>query len=336
MGKATSRRGVLSAIGAMIAAVAGWAYAPKLLGGSKREASMGRVVEKQRKPRALRGVFPPGPEHWVGDGFYVKTVFWPQLDAQMLSPFLLLDHAAPRRFDSSPWRRGVGEHPHRGFETVTFAYQGEIEHRDSAGGGGRIGPGDVQWMTAASGVVHEEKHSQAFSERGGDFEMVQLWVNLPADKKMSQPRYQSLLDREFPRLQLGAAEARLVAGTLGGETGPARTHTPIMTVDLWFQQDGTSELQLPAGWTTLVFPLEGDVTAGPNAEPIPARHFGVFDRVDDGAVRLQASTGARVLVLAGKPIGEPVVAYGPFVMNTAEEIGQAFRDYQSRRMGHLL
>jgi len=194
----------------------------------------------------------------------------------------------------------------------------------------------VQWMTAASGVVHEEKHSQAFSERGGDFEMVQLWVNLPASKKMSEPRYQPLLDREFPRLQLGAAEARLVAGQLGGETGPAKTHTPIATLDLRFHEDGTSELELPAGWTTLVFPLEGDVTAGPAYDEIPSRHFGAFDRTDDGAVQLHARKGARVLVLAGKPIDEPVVAYGPFVMNTRQEIAQAFRDYQSGKMGHLL
>jgi len=280
-------------------------------------------------------VFPPGPEHWVGDGFHVKTVFWPQLDPKMLSPFLLLDHAARRHFEPSPSRRGVGEHPHRGFETVTFAYSGEIEHRDSAGGGGRIGPGDVQWMTAASGVVHEEKHSQAFSESGGEFEMVQLWVNLPAAQKMSRPRYQTLLDSEFPRLRLGAAEARLVAGSLEGKTGPGRTHTPITTVDLRFDADGSSELALPAGWTTLVFPIEGDVTAGPNAEPIPARHFGVFDRDDAGAVRLHARKGARVLVLAGEPIDEPVVAYGPFVMNTPEEIRQAFRDYEGGKMGHL-
>jgi redox-sensitive bicupin YhaK (pirin superfamily) len=289
-----------------------------------------------RTPRALRGVFPPGPEHWVGDGFYVKTVFWPQLDPQMLSPFLLLDHAATRRFDPSPWRRGVGEHPHRGFETVTFAYRGEIEHRDSAGGGGRIGPGDVQWMTAASGIVHEEKHSQAFSERGGDFEMVQLWVNLPAKKKMSEPRYQPILDRELPRLQLGAAEARLLAGELRGQTGPAKTHTPITAFDVRFEEDGISDFELPAGWTTLVFPLEGELTAGANRERIASRHFGVFDRDDGGPVQLHASRGARVLVLAGEPLNEPVVAYGPFVMNTPEEIAQAFRDYQSGRMGRLL
>jgi redox-sensitive bicupin YhaK (pirin superfamily) len=254
----------------------------------------------------------------------------------MLSPFLLLDHAARRRFEPSPWRRGVGEHPHRGFETVTFAYRGEIEHRDSAGGGGRIGPGDVQWMTAASGIVHEEKHSQAFSERGGDFEMAQLWVNLPAKKKMSEPRYQPILDRELPRVQLGAAEARLLAGELGSEGGPAKTHTPITAFDVRFEEDGTSDFELPAGWTTLVFPLEGELTAGANRERIASRHFGVFDRDDDGAVQLHASRGARVLVLAGEPLNEPVVAYGPFVMNTPEEIAQAFRDYQSGRMGHLL
>lgn len=289
-----------------------------------------------RAARALRGVFPPGPEHWVGDGFYVKTVFSPHPDAQMLSPFLLLDHAARRRFDPSPWRRGVGEHPHRGFETVTFAYDGEIEHRDSAGGGGRIGPGDIQWMTAASGVVHEEKHSQAFSERGGDFEMVQLWVNLPAEKKMSEPRYQPLLDREFPRIDLGVAEARLIAGRLRGAKGPAKTHSPITVFDLRFHQSGTSEFELPHGWTTLVFPLEGDAAAGPDREPIPSRHFGVFDREDEGMVQLHAAKDARALVLAGEPLDEPVFAYGPFVMNTREEIVQAFRDYQSGRMGHLL
>jgi hypothetical protein len=325
-------------MGAAAAAVAaGWGLGAKLLGRSDQELDMRpSTLPNTRTPRALRGIFPPGPEHWVGDGFHVKTVFWPQLDPQMLSPFLLLDHAARRRFDPSPWRRGVGEHPHRGFETVTFAYRGEIEHRDSAGGGGRIGPGDVQWMTAASGIVHEEKHSQAFSERGGDFEMAQLWVNLPAKKKMSEPRYQPILDRELPRVELGAAEGRLLAGELRGETGPAKTHTPITAFDLRFEEDGVSDFELPAGWTTLVFPLEGDVTAGASRERIAARHFGVFDRDDDGAVQLHASRGARVLVLAGEPLNEPVVAYGPFVMNTPEEITQAFRDYQSGRMGHLL
>ncbi len=327
----------MATLTAAAAGVVGWGLGSKLFGRSPEEAAMqSSPTTTHRTPRALAGVYPPGPEHWVGDGFFVRTVFWPQIDPQMLSPFLLLDHAAPRRFDPSPWRRGVGEHPHRGFETVTFAYQGEVEHRDSAGGGGRIGPGDVQWMTAASGVVHEEKHSQAFSERGGDFEMVQLWVNLPAGKKMSEPRYQPLLDREFPRLELGDAEARLVAGSLGDRQGPAKTHTPITTFDLRFHRDGSAEVELPEGWTTLVFPLEGDLTAGPERQAIPSRHFAVFDRDDDGPVQLHAKEGTRALVLAGEPLHEPVVAYGPFVMNTREEIVQAFRDYQSGRMGHLL
>ena len=329
---------MLATLGAALAAVASWRFGSKLFGreGREREMEHAGAESTTRTPRALQGVYPPGPEHWVGDGFHVKTVFWPQLGAEMLSPFLLLDHAARKRFEPSSFRRGVGEHPHRGFETVTFAYQGEVEHRDSAGGGGRIGPGDVQWMTAASGVVHEEMHSQAFSERGGDFEMVQLWVNLPADKKMSEPRYQPLLDRELRRVPLGPAEARVVAGELDGVRGPAKTHTPITVFDLRFHTKGTSEINLPTGWTTLVFPLEGDVAAGPGRDSIPSRHFGVFDRDDDGAIQLHADADTRVLVLAGQPLDEPVVAYGPFVMNTREEIVQAFHDYQSGRMGRLL
>ncbi len=331
-----SRRGALTTLAAGFTALGG-ALVWRLVGATAEAPMQTATTSKEStKARALQGVFPPGPDHWVGDGFYVKTVFSPQPDAQMLSPFLLLDHAARKRFDPSPWRRGVGEHPHRGFETVTFAYEGEVEHRDSAGGGGRIGPGDVQWMTAASGVVHEEKHSQAFSERGGVFEMVQLWVNLPAQKKMSEPRYQPLLDREFPRVPLGAAEARIIAGTLAEATGPAKTHSPMTVFDLRFHEKGTAEVELPRGWTTLVFPLEGDLSAGPQREAIPSRHFGVFERDQAGVVQLHSTPHTRARVLAVELFNEPVIAYGPFVMNTREEIVQAFRDYQSGRMGHLL
>ena len=272
---------------------------------------------------------------WVGDGFFVRTLFWPELDPRALSPFLLLDHAAQRRFERAAWQRGVGEHPHRGFETVTFAYQGEIEHRDSSGGGGLIGPGDVQWMTAASGVVHEEKHSRAFSRDGGWFEMVQLWVNLPSDAKMSAPRYQALLDRQLPRIDFGPAEGRLVAGRLEGEAGPAKTHSPITVFDVRFRENRAFEAALPEGWTTLVCALEGELEAGPESEPVPARHVALFERQARGPVRLRGKTGARALVLAGEPIDEPLFAYGPFVMNTREQITQAFRDYQSGRMGRL-
>ncbi len=290
-------------------------------------------AQQLRATRELRGVYAPGGLHWVGDGFRVRTVFDPQLDADTISPFVLLDHAARWRFEPARFRRGVGEHPHRGFETVTFAYEGEIEHRDSSGGGGRIGPGDVQWMTAASGVVHEEMHSQAFSETGGDFEMVQLWVNLPAADKMSEPGYQSLRDGDFPRVRLGAAEARLVAGALGDARGPARTHTPMTVFDLRYELDGVAELDLPPGWNVLAVNLEGRVSAG---RKIPVGHLGVFDRDSGAPVQMHGETGSRVLMLSGEPLGEPVVAYGPFVMNTREEIATAVRDFHEGKMGRLL
>jgi len=286
-------------------------------------------------PRDLQRVIAPSPEHWVGDGFYVSSVFSPQMDPDLLSPFLLLDHAAPRHFEPTSQRLGVGEHPHRGFETVTLALAGEIEHRDSAGGGGRIGPGDVQWMTAASGVVHEEFHSRRFAEQGGELSMVQLWVNLPKAKKMSEPRYQALLDDDFPRVRRGAAEARLIAGSLAGQTGPAETHTPVVLADLRFAKPGTAELELPSGWTILTFVIAGEVEAGPALRHIPERHFGVFDRRGTGAVRLKADQDARVLLLAAEPLNEPVAAYGPFVMNSREELARAFHDYQSGAMGRL-
>ena len=290
---------------------------------------------KDQDPRPVLEVISPGPDHWVGDGFFVRSVFTPGVNTEALSPFLLLDYAAPRRFAPAPRRRGVGEHPHRGFETVTFAFRGEVEHRDSTGAGGRVGPGDVQWMTAASGVVHEEMHSQSFTERGGDFEMAQLWVNLPASKKMSEPRYQAILDRDLPRLVVGAATARLVAGRFQGVDGPTRTHSPIIALDLEFSREGTCELELPQGWTTIACALQGDVLAS-EGRPVPTRHAALFDRDHGGRIRLQASRGTHVLVLSGEPLNEPVVAYGPFVMNTREEIVTAIRDYQSGRMGTLL
>jgi quercetin 2,3-dioxygenase len=229
----------------------------------------------------------------------------------------------------------VGEHPHRGFETVTFAYRGEIEHRDSTGGGGIIGPGDVQWMTAAGGIVHEEKHSQRFTEQGGEMEMVQLWVNLPARGKMSTPGYQSLLDKDFPRLTLGAATARLVAGTLADQKGPAHTHSPITIFDLKFDEAGISEFELPSGFTSLTFTLEGEVQVGADQRQVVPGQLAVLDPRGQGTVRVFGAKDARVLVLSGEPIDEPVAAYGPFVMNSKEQILQAMRDYQTGKMGHL-
>lgn len=288
-----------------------------------------------RFARSVLQVAPPGPRHWVGDGFDVHTVFWPQRDAAATSPFLLLDFGARRSFLPAKRRRGVGEHPHRGFETVTFVYEGEVEHRDSGGGGGTIGPGDIQWMTAGSGVVHEEFHSKAFTERGGDFEVIQLWVNLPARLKRTPPRYQPILDRELPRLRIGAAEVRLVAGSLAGRRGPARTHTPMLVFDGRFVEDGTATFDVPKGWNVLALAIEGELAAGADAAGVPPAHFARFDPSGDGPIVLAGRAGTRFLGLAGEPIREPVAAYGPFVMNTREELIQAFEDYQAGRMGHL-
>lgn len=335
MTKKTSRRGLITGGAASIAALSGLGATSSLLG---RKESDTMQTQAETAATALRGVeriLNPGAAHWVGDGFLVHGMLSPGGDPRAQSPFLLLDHAARRRFEPGSERRGVGEHPHRGFETVTLAYAGEIEHRDSSGGGGLIGPGDVQWMTAAAGVVHEEMHSQRFTEQGGELEMVQLWVNLPAREKLSKPGYQSLLDKQFPRFSLGAAEARLIAGELAGAKGPARTHTPITLFDLRFTQAGASQFALPLGHTVLVFPLEGEVKLGAKNEPVLPGALAFMKRDESGPVRVSGAQGARVLVLSGEPIDEPVAAYGPFVMNTRDEIVQAMRDYQSGKMGHL-
>ncbi|HET8933135.1 MAG TPA: pirin family protein [Polyangiales bacterium] len=288
-----------------------------------------------RTARSVDRVVATSAEHWVGDGFRVRSVINPQGDPRIQSPFLLLDHAPSRYFEPGNQQRGVGEHPHRGFETVTFAYRGEIAHRDSSGGGGLIGAGDVQWMTAAGGIVHEEFHSKQFTEQGGDMEMVQLWVNLPAKHKMNAPGYQALLDKDFPRLQLEAAKARLIAGSLGNAKGPARTHTPMTIFDLEFEETGPSTFELPRGFTSLVFTLEGEVRVGSDQRQIQPGAMAVLGRDSDGLLQLQAAKDARVLVLSGQPIEEPVAAYGPFVMNTRAELMQAVEDYQSGKMGHL-
>jgi hypothetical protein len=285
--------------------------------------------------RNIKHVLSPRERHWVGDGFAVSTIFAPSiLDPQELSPFVLMDHALPRHFSPATNRRGVGPHPHRGFETVTFAYQGEVEHRDSHGGGGLIGPGDVQWMTAGSGVVHEEMHSEQFTQTGGTFEMVQLWVNLPARLKMTTPRYQALEGAGFPRLDFHNGSGRLIAGTLQGLTGPAKIHTHMTIFDVKLETGGTCQFSFPAGTTTLVFILEGQAMAQ-HTRTIRSGDLMVMERKADGEVHLEALSGARVLVLAGEPLDEPVVARGPFVMNTQEEILAAIRDYQQGRMGHL-
>lgn len=267
--------------------------------------------------------------HWVGNGFPVSTIFSYNEQGSDISPFLLLDYAGPAEFSPSVTPHGVGLHPHRGFETVTIVYQGEVEHRDTAGNEGRIGPGDVQWMTAARGILHEEMHGRAFTEKGGTLEMVQLWVNLPAKDKMSAPRYQGILDRMIPAVKLGGGTARIIAGEYRGVEGPAKTFTPINLWNVRLKAGDRTELSLPDGFTTALFVLKGRLLTN-GAETIRKSELALFEREGTG-VNLEAEEDSTVLVLNGKPIEEPIVGHGPFVMNTREEIKQALADYHAGR-----
>ena len=295
---------------------------------------MAQASEK-KTVKKLRCIQRSVDRHWVGNGFPVRTLFsYPAL-GPVLSPFLLLDYAGPREFPSTQDRLGVGEHPHRGFETVTIVYDGEVEHRDSSGGGGRIGPGDVQWMTAASGIVHEEFHGRDFARRGGMFEMVQLWVNLPAKDKLAPPRYQSITNNQIPAVSLpgGQGTVRVIAGEVAGAKGPAQTFTPILVGDLRFASDQRTDLPLPDGYTTALVLLKGALRVN-GSEEITTAEVGLFDRAGK-SISIECVNDATALLLCGAPIDEPIVGQGPFVMNTAQEIRQAMVDYQSGKMGHL-
>lgn len=273
--------------------------------------------------------------HWVGNGFPVRTLFaYPDL-GQVLSPFLMLDYAGPMNFPATNERLGVGEHPHRGFETVTIVYDGEVEHRDSAGGGGSIGPGDVQWMTAASGIVHEEFHGENFARTGGRFQMVQLWVNLPAKDKMTEPRYQGILDNQIPKVVLpnGQGSVRVIAGEYAGKKGPSKTFTPIHVWDLHLTSDQPIEFSVPEGYTAALVVLKGSVLVH-DSEAVSEAEVGLLDRTGD-TLRIESAVDAKALLLMGEVIEEPIVGRGPFVMNTTQEIRQAIEDYQDGKMGHL-
>jgi hypothetical protein len=273
--------------------------------------------------------------HWVGDGFPVRTLFSYNDDPAAFSPFLMLDYGGPTVFDATTKRRGVGAHPHRGFETVTIVYDGEVSHRDSTGAGGTIGPGDVQWMTAASGIVHEEFHSDAFARTGGAFRMVQLWVNLPARDKTAPPGYQGITAAQTPVVELpgGAGTVRLIAGAFEGTQGPARTFTPLQVWDVQLKAGHTVTLPAPEGHTTVPLVYQGRVKT-PDGQEAGDAEMIVFERAGEG-VQLTALADTTLLWLCGEPIDEPVVGYGPFVMNTEQEIRQAFVDFQSGRMGRL-
>jgi quercetin 2,3-dioxygenase len=285
--------------------------------------------------RKILGLFSAPSPHWVGDGFPVRTLFSHHSHGRHVSPFLLLDYAGPAHFEPTAERRGVGEHPHRGFETVTIVYEGEVAHRDSTGAGGTIGPGDVQWMTAASGILHDEYHSPAFAAKGGILEMVQLWVNLPAKDKMSRPGYQTILNGHIPRIDLpaDAGSVRVIAGNYDGHAGRAHTFTPIDIWDVRLKAGKTGRFTLPEGHTLAVVVLAGTVEVN-GSEIAREAHTVLLDRTG-GAITVEANGDAKILILSGEPIEEPVVAHGPFVMNTVGEIEQAMLDFRSGSFGGI-
>ncbi|QWE24605.1 pirin family protein [Polynucleobacter sp. AP-Elch-400A-B2] len=272
--------------------------------------------------------------HWVGDGFPVRTLFFYQDLGKQMSPFLMLDYAGPAVFPQTTERKGVGSHPHRGFETVTIVYEGEVAHKDSTGEGGIIGPGDVQWMTAGSGILHEEFHSEGFAKNGGTLNMVQLWVNLPAKLKMTKPGYQAILDKQIPTIDLkdGSGQARIIAGELDGNQGPARTFTPMQVIDLKLRKGSTS-IPVPEGWNTSLVVLKGAIEAG---EEVVAKDAQMLMFSNEGQdIEVNVLEDSIALLLSGEPIDEPIVGYGPFVMNTKEEIAQAMQDFNSGSFGRI-
>ena len=296
--------------------------------------------------RNVRRIYQANSQHWVGDGFLVQPLFSHIDENKQTDPFLMLDYGAPMEFapNNTGRARGVGQHPHKGFETVTIAYHGEVAHRDSTGGGGVIKEGDVQWMTAGAGIIHEEFHSDAFSERGGLFEMVQLWVNLPAKDKNTPARYQHLAKEQIPVLELpnSAGHVRVIAGEYtgayadehGGARGPAQTFTEMNVWDMVLHAGASASLSLPETHNLSMVVLRGDVTF--NGTHIAHAGELVSFETQSGAIELQAGASeVKILLLSGVPIDEPIVGYGPFVMNTADEIRQAINDFNQGRFGAI-
>jgi quercetin 2,3-dioxygenase len=285
--------------------------------------------------KSVLGTYAAPSSHWVGDGFPVRTLFSYDRMARQLSPFLLLDLAGPSEFTPARTQRGVGEHPHRGFETVTIVYSGEVDHRDSAGNGGSIGPGDVQWMTAGAGIMHEEFHSEGFTRKGGLLQMAQLWVNLPAKDKMTRPQYQAITANLIPEVALGenAGRIRVIAGECAGVRGPARTFTELNVWDVRLNANASCKLDLPEGHNTIIAVLQGRLQVG-TGQQLGDADLAVLSATGEGAW-VKTQSAVTLLALSGKPIEEPVVGYGPFVMNTRGEIVEAFNDLESGRFAAL-
>jgi len=287
------------------------------------------------KTKEIESVLNPAPAHFVGDGFRVHNFIPGKLSMQRMSPFIMLDYNATYTFPPSAIPKGVGVHPHRGFETVTIAYKGRVEHGDSSGGGGIIGEGDVQWMTAASGILHKEFHETEWSKKGGDFQMVQLWINLPAKEKMSPPKYQAIANADMNRylLEGNAGVIEIIAGSYQGTNGPASTFTPVHMMNAKLNENGEALFSFPENYNTFLLIIEGAVEINGTTKAFADQLVLFANKGED--FRIKALEKSIVLVLSGEPINEPVASYGPFVMNTQEEIMQAFDDFNQGKFGTL-
>lgn len=286
--------------------------------------------------KKISGVYRNQNMHWVGDGFPVKNLFSYDRLGQLISPFLMLDYAAPYHFEATSEQLGVGSHPHRGFETVTLAYQGEVTHQDSANGGGTIKAGDVQWMTAGAGLVHEEFHSPDFARQGGLFEMVQLWINLPAADKMTPPKYQAIEAGDIPVISLeqGGGHLRVIAGNYAGQAGPASTFSPVNVWDGELSAGHGQQLHVPVDHNVLLAVLSGEMRIN-GTQQVRDSSIVIFAQDGEAGIQLEAVSDSRFLVLTGRPLNEPIQGYGPFVMNSKAEIIQAFEDFNSGKFGEI-
>jgi quercetin 2,3-dioxygenase len=284
--------------------------------------------------RSIEAIFNPPPHHWVGDGFKVNNFIPSVIPMQRISPFVMLDYGAKNYFPPSNEPKGVGSHPHRGFETVTIAYKGKVAHHDSRGNSGIIGEGEVQWMTAGSGILHKEYHEKEFAKEGGEFQMVQLWVNLPAKDKMTEPKYQPLTKDKIVKIELpkkgGIAE--IIAGDFQGKIGPAFTFSPVTLVSLKLNAEADFSFELPKEYNAAILVLEGDVEI--NSKPVSQNQMLLFKN-DAEQIEIKSKTESILLIMSGQPLNEPIFSYGPFLMNTKEEIIQAFEDFEAGKFGQL-
>ena len=287
--------------------------------------------------KRLLGIQGNDQGHWVGNGFPVRTLFFYQQLGKEMSPFLMLDLAGPAEFPATTERKGVGTHPHRGFETVTIVYDGEVSHKDSTGQGGTIGPGDVQWMTAGSGILHQEFHSDTFAKQGGVLQMVQLWVNLPAKHKMTAPGYQPILSQSIPEVELSnsSGSIRVIAGEHEGRKGPAKTFTPMNVFDIRLKKGEELVLPVADGWNTSVVVLRGALESAGDSGVIAKDAKMLMFSQDGQDIKIKALEDSVALLLSGEPIDEPIVGHGPFVMNTREEIDQAISDFNRGAFGSI-